>query len=97
MIWSEEAMKEQGIPKAFWEKSVGNASQPLNFDTGNGPVAADKSFVAISPAIGKQEAYKLKLSPNASSMGCVVEEADQPLFWTKGIRPWYCSDKSKLT
>ena len=59
-------------------------------------MAADQSFIAISPAIGKQEAYKMDDSPNASSMGWVVEEADQPIFWTKGIRPWYCSDKSKL-
>ena len=41
MIWSEAAMKEQGIPKAFWETFTGQASQSLQFDTGNGPVAAD--------------------------------------------------------
>ena len=96
IIWSEKAMEDQGIPKALWQKFLGKASMPLEFDTGNGPVYAAQSMMALSPAIGKQEAYKLEFSPCASSMGYVVEEMDQPFFCTKGIRPFYSPDKANL-
>ena len=96
LLWSEEGFEEQGIPRSFYNKFIGPASDPLSFDTANGPVPADETLMISSPAVGKQEAYKMKNSPTASSMGCTVENADQPLFWTKGVKPFFGSDKTKM-
>ena len=96
LIWSDEAFEEQGIPRSFYKKFLGPASDALSFDTGNGPVPANETLMLSSPGLGKQEAYRLRFSPAAGSMGCTVEDADQPLFWTKGVKPFFCSDKTKM-
>ena len=95
-IWSDAAMQQQGTPKSFYERFLGPASYALRFDTGNGPVPANETLMLSSPGLGKQEAYKLGDSPNAGSMGCTIELADQPMFWTKGVKPFFCTDKSKM-
>ena len=49
----------------------------------------NKTLMLSSPGLGKQEAYKLGDSPAAGSMGCTVELADQSIFWTKGVKPFF--------
>ena len=38
----------------------------------------------------------MNISTVASSMGCTVENVDQPCDWQKGIKPFYVSDKTKM-
>ena len=56
-VFSEKALKEQGINPKTWMKYCRESRNPMIFDTGGGEVDAAESLQIVSQLFERQEAY----------------------------------------
>ena len=95
-VFSEKALKEQGINPKTWMIFCKEGKNPMIFDTGGGEVDAAESLRIVSQIFGRQEACNLTDAPICIPQGKIVPENQIPYVWIPGMKPFHVTNKNKL-